>query len=187
MKILSVVVLVVFAYFVWRFVVRGDGLVLITHDTGKGVTGQVKSVIPGKELLIEITNNGKEQRITQVSMPRSVASKLGLGAPAAFRAEELPLTEREKKDKEMVTFVKQYNMENLRWVGDFVVPAESRIEFAIPASTVSPLAGSIDFQYEAKAGFGGSISQFRVNLAEQGQNGAIDSEAQRTASPSPQS
>ena len=119
-------------------------------------------------------------------MPRSVALQLGLAAPAGFSAEELPLTEAERKDKAMVAFVKQYNMENLRWVGDVVLPAESKIDFSIPALATSPLAGSIDFQYEAKAGLGGSISQFRVNLAEQGQNKTIDTEAQGTARPSPQ-
>ena len=187
MKIIGVVVLVIVTYFVWRFVVRGDGLVLVTRDTGRGVNGHLKSVTPGKELLIEIANNGKERRITQISMPRSVALQLGLAAPAGFNAEELPLTEVERKDKEMVTFVKQYNIENLRWVGDVVLPAESKIEFAIPALAASPLAGSIDFQYEGKAGFGGSISHFRVNLAERSQNETIDTEAQGRPSPSPQS
>lgn len=186
MKIIGVVVLVIVAYFVWRFVVRGDGLVLVTRDTGKGVNGHLNKVTPGKELLIEITNNGKERRITQISMPRSVALQLGLAAPAGFSAEELPLTEAERKDKEMVAFVKQYNMATLRWVGDLVLPSQSKIEFAIPALAASPLAGSIDFQYEAKAGLGGSISQFRVNLAAQGQNERFDTEAQGTARPSPQ-
>ncbi len=187
MKIISVVVLVIVAYFVWRFVVRGDGLVLITHDTGKGVTGVLKNVVPAKELLIEITNNGKERRITQISMPRSVASQLGLTEPSGFRVEELPLTEGEKKDKEMVAFVKQYNKDNLRWVGEFTLPAESKAELAIPAPAISPLAGSIDFQYEGKVGLGGSISHFRVNLAGQGRDEAINTDTQGAASPSPQS
>lgn len=187
MKIISVIVLVIVAYFVWRFVVRGDGLVLVTQDTGKSVSGLLKSVIPGKGLLIEIANNGKERRITQISVPRSVASQLGLAEPSEFRIEELPLTEGEKKNNEMVAFVNQYNKETLRWVGELTLPAESKTEFSIPASTVSPLAGSIDFQYEAKVGLGGSISQFRVDLAEQRQDEAINTDVQRQIRPSPRS
>jgi len=187
MKIIGILVLVLVAYFVWRFVVRGDGLVLITQDSGTHVSGTVKRVVPAKELVIEIINNGKERRVTQISMPKSVASQAGFSEPVDFKVEELPLTEDEKKDKETVAFVEQYNKENLRWVGDFTLPAESTTEFSIPASRISKASGSIDFQYESKAGPGGSISFFRVNLSELEEHDARDSGAQGAVHPSPQS
>jgi len=187
MKIVGVVVLVLVVYFIWRFVVRDDALVLVTQDTGTGVSGMVKRAIPDKALVIEITNNGKERRITQISMPKSVASQAGFSEPAGFKIEALPLTEHEKKDKETVAFVERYNKENLRWVGDFKLPAESTTEFSIPAISVAEASGSIDFQYESKAGLGGSISFFRVNLSEQEKRSASDSSVQNTVQPSPQS
>jgi hypothetical protein len=138
-------------------------------------------------LFLEITNNGKERRITEISMPRSVESQLGFSEPSGFKVEALPLTEAEKKDKEMVDFVAQYNRENLRWVGHFTLPAKSKTEFAIPASSASPLSGTIYFQYESKGGLGGSISHFRVNLAEQENANRINSDAQKAGKLSPQS
>jgi len=54
MRIVGLVVLALIAYFVWRFVVRGDALVVITRDSGKKVTGAVTRVVPGKELVVEV-------------------------------------------------------------------------------------------------------------------------------------
>lgn len=187
MKTIGIAGLLIVAYIVWRFVVRGDGLVILTHDTGIGVTGHLDSVVPGEQLLIEITNNGKERHITEISMPRSVASQLGFSEPSDFKVEALPLTEAEKKDKEMVDFVAQYNRENLRWVGYFTLRAESKTKFAIPASSASPLFGTIDFQYESKAGLGGSISHFRINLAEEENSNTNNSGVQKARMLSPQS
>lgn len=170
MKIIGVIVLLLVAYFVWRFVVAGDPLVLVTQDSGDRVTAVVKRVIPAEALVIAISNNNKENRITQISMLRSVAQKLGVSEPSGFKTEELPLTEDDRKNTETVDFVKQYNIENLRWVGSLELAPNAATELVIPATAVPPISGIIDFQYEARVGFGGSISFFRLNLAEQQAN-----------------
>lgn len=167
MKIIGVVALLLLAYFVWRFVVAGDPLVLVTPDTGDRVTAVVKRVVPGKALVIEIRNKNKDNRITQISMLRSVAQSLGVSEPSGFKVEGLPLTEDDRKSEETVDFVKQYNIEHLRWVGNLELVPNARTELAIPVTAMPPLNGIIDFQYEAKVGFGGSISFFRLDLAEQ--------------------
>ena len=167
MKLIGLIVLLVLAYFIWRFVVRGDGLVLITSDTGNRVTAVVKRVVKGKQIVIEINNNHKENRITEITIPRSVASQLGISEPAGFKVAALPLTDDDKKSQETSEFVEQFNEENLRWTGSFTLAPDAKVELAIPSALASPLTGTMGFQYETKVGFGGSISSFRVNLAEQ--------------------
>lgn len=181
MKIIGLIVLVIITYFAWRFVIHGDALVLVTPETGNWVNAVVKQIDPGKELVIEVTNNNKENRITQISMLRKLASELGVSAPTGFKVEVLPLTEEDKKNKETVEFVKKYNNENLRWVGSFKLAPNSKTELSIPATLASLSGGSIDFQYESKVGFGGSISFFSVSLASQEPNKANSSEAKSPA------
>lgn len=165
MKYLAFVIIILIGFIVWRFVVRGDALFLLTANSGKQVTAKVKQVIPNTELIIEIDNNSREHHITEISMPRVLAMQLGVTKPIGFKEEVLPLTEEERIDKETVDFVKLYNKENIRWVGDFSLPPDAKIEITFPAADTSQLAGTIQFQYEAKLGFSGSIAFFRVDLA----------------------
>lgn len=184
MKVLGLIVLVIVTYLAWRFVIQGDALVLFTPDDGNRVSAAVKRLEPGKELLIEITNNNKENRITEISMLRSLASRLGVSEPQGFKVEALPLTEGDKNNKETAEFVKEYNNNNLRWIGSFNLAPNSRTELAIPVTLMSLPSGSIDFQYEGKVGFGGSISFFQVSLSAQEPNDSVDRDAQQTARPS---
>jgi hypothetical protein len=86
-KVVGVTVFVAIAYFAWRFVVRGDGLVLIGQDTGKRVTASLMQVVPNESLVIEIDNNDKRNAITVISMPRNIAETLGVSPPEGAHAE----------------------------------------------------------------------------------------------------
>jgi len=164
MKVVALVFLVLVGYFAWRFVFQGDGLVLLMPDSGQRVVAVVKRVVPDKELVIEINNNSKENRITEISMPRLLVSGIGLSVPPDFAEEALPLSGEDRKDRELVEYVEKYNMDNIRWVGNRELAPNAVTEFTFPVTSATRLAGYIDFQYEARVGFGGSISSFRVNL-----------------------
>ena len=165
MKVIGVIVLVAIAYFLWRFVIRGDGLVLIGQDTGKRVTASLMQVVPNESLVIEIDNNDKRNAVTVISMPRNIAETLGVSPPEGFAAELMPLTEKEKKDKETVEFAEKYNAETLRWAGRLELAPNGVSVLRIPAKNTSELSGRIDFQYEAKVALGGSLSFFSLALA----------------------
>ena len=167
MKIVGVAVLLLVGYFVWRFVVVGDALVLITSDSGQKVVANVKRVIPEQEILLEINNNDKENSITAISVSRQLVSRLGMSKPSGFREEPLPLTGSDRENRETVEFVENFNKENIRWIGSFALAPNTTAELAIPVTSASGLQGYIDFQYEARVGFGGFISSFRVDLAGQ--------------------
>lgn len=178
MKIIGIILLALGAYFVWRFVIHGDGLVLITPDSGKKVTAVVKRIDPGKELVVEVDNNSKESRITQIVLSRDLVAQLGMSAPAGFKEELLPLTEAEMKDQDSVAFVENYNRENIRWVGTHVVAPDTKGEIIFPITKAADVTGFILFQYEAKWGIGGSISSFRARLGAPEPNKALQGDAQ---------
>jgi hypothetical protein len=175
MKFLIVVGVILTAYFVWRFVIRGDAVVLMLPDAGKRVTATVKRVIPDKGIVIEVDNNAKENRVTEISLLRSLASELGVSAPSGFTEEPLPLAEKEKNDKDAVEFVEKFNREKLRWVGNFPLAPNAKTDMVIPAKTATKLSGCIDFRYEAKLGLGGFISSFSVDIASQDTNKSLKS------------
>lgn len=164
MKIVGIILLALTAYFVWRFMVRGDALIMVTPGSDKRVTATMKRIVPAKELVVEVDNNSKESRVTQISLARSLVAQLGMSPPAGFKEELLPLTEKEKKDNDSVAFVEKYNKDNIRWIGTLVVPPDAKAEVVFPITTGADVKGFIQFQYEAKWGLGGSISHFRANL-----------------------
>ena len=164
MKIVGLIVLIAIAYFVWRFAVGGDGLVLIGADTGKRVTASLKRIIPNESLVLEIDNNDKTNFITVISIPRQLAETLAVSPPEGFLVEPMPLSESERKDRETVEYAKEYDAQTLRWAGRFRLMPNELTELMIPARNTSDLSGRIDFQYEAKVGFGGSISFFSLSL-----------------------
>lgn len=166
MKIAGVALLVLVAYFLWRFMVAGDGLVLLTQDSGRRVAGSVKHVLPEREILLEIINNDRENSITEITLSRQQVNRLGLSQPAGFREEPLPLTESDRKNDELVEFVEEFNDKNVRWVGRLELEPNAVTELAVPATSASGLQGYMDIQYEARVGFGGSISSFRVHLSD---------------------
>ena len=131
------------------------------------LTAIVKRVVSDTELLIEFKNNNQENRITNITLLRATASQLGISSPSGFREEALSLTEEEQKNQEMMAFVKEYNDENVRWVGDFTMPPDSKAELIFPAKSTSQLTGYIDFLYTTKLG---TTSSLRVNLSEKEPN-----------------
>jgi hypothetical protein len=168
MKTIGIVLLVVVAYFIWRFAIRGDALVLLSADTGKKVSASLKDVIPDQSLVIEIDNNDKQNFVTVISMPRELAESMGANPPEGFTVEPMPLNESEKKDEETVEYAKNYDLQTVRWSGNVQLAPDDVTELRIPVNSTADLTGRINFQYEAKVGFGGSISFFSVSLESSG-------------------
>ena len=164
MKMFGIILLVVVGYLIWRFAIRGDALVLFSADTGKRVSASLKEIIPNQSLVIEIDNNDKANFVTVISMPRVLAESMGASPPEGFAVEPMPLSEAERKDEETVEYAENYDLQTVRWSGNFQLTPDDVTEFKIPVNITAELAGRINFQYEAKVGFGGSISFFSVSL-----------------------
>lgn len=167
MKVIVVALAILATYFIWRFVVRGDALVLTVPNSGKRVAATVKRVIPDKEIVIEVDNNEDKNRITQITILRSLVAEWGMSSPAEFKEEPLTLTEEEKKDKEEVAFVEKVNKEEMRWVGNVPLALNAKTELVFPVKTAQKLSGIIRIRYEKKLGLGGVISSLKVDLAGQ--------------------
>jgi len=144
--------------------VRGDALVLVTQSAAKHAAASLKAVAENQSLVLEIENDSREGRITELKFERALATQFGLSPPDGFKEEPLPLSEGEKSDKDMVGFVASFNRETVRWVGVLPLPPGAKAQLVIPASSTSGLTGIISLQCESKVGFGGSISTLRVNL-----------------------
>lgn len=164
MKIIGIILLVMAAYFVWRFAVRGDALVLLSADTGKKVSARLKETIPNDSLVIEIDNNDKANFVTVISMPRDLAETMGASPPEGFKVERMPLSDSEQSDEETVEYAKNYDLQTVRWSGNLQLVPDEITELRIPMARTTGVAGRIDFQYESKVGFGGSISFFSLSL-----------------------
>lgn len=164
MRIIGIILLFVVAYFIFRFAIRGDGFVLLSGDTGKRVSATLIKVIPNQSMVIEIDNNEKPNFVTVISMYRDLAESLDASPPDGFVVESMPLTEAEQKDEETVEYAKNYDLQTVRWSGNFELTPDDVTELRIPVKNTANIAGRIDFQYEAKVGFGGSISFFSVSL-----------------------
>ena len=164
MRVLGILVLCFVAYLGWRFVVRGEPLVLVSPAAGKQLSASLKSAT-SKQLVVEVDNGSNESSITGVNLDRSLASRLGLSPPGGFKEEPLPLAESERQNKETVEFVESFNRDILRWVGALPLPSNAKTQLIIPATSTADLSGIISLQCESKAGLGGSISTLRVNLS----------------------
>ena len=73
-KVLIAVVLLLVGYFVWRFVVVGEPIVIMTKGGGKRVVATVKEVRPHSEIVIEIDNDSDKNRIEEISLSKDLAS-----------------------------------------------------------------------------------------------------------------
>lgn len=164
MKTIAIGVLLLVGFFVWRFVIMGDGLVFVGPASGQQVSAVVARVVPNQQIVLAVNNPDKEQSITDITVPRSVAAQLALSPPAGFAEEPLPLSAAEAKDKELVEFVEQFNRENVRWVGSHLLKPQAVSELVLPARKTESLSGTLQLEYARKVGFGGSISFFSVDL-----------------------
>lgn len=120
--------------------------------------------MPNQSLIIEFDKNEKTNFVSVISMPRELAEVIGARPPEEFVVESMPLSESEQKNEEMIEYVRNLNLNTVRWSGNFPLTPDDVTELRIPVKSSTNLAGRIDFEYEAKVGFGGSISIFSVSL-----------------------
>ncbi len=164
-KIVWLAILVPVVYLAWRFVVRGDALVLVAPAPGKRVSGAIKRIEPQKEIVVEIDSNADNNRITEISLSRQLASQLGIGPPSGFAEEPLPLTEKELKDKDAVAFAEKFNKETLRWAGNLVLAPNARTEILFPVRFTTLPSGYIDIVYRTKFAVGGGTALVRIDIS----------------------
>ena len=102
--------------------------------------------------------------MTEVDAPRQLAEALGLGPPERFLEEPLPLTEEERRDPETVAWAREWNRDNVRWVGAESLSPGEPLVLEFPASSPSAATGVLSISYERKLGFGGMSSATTVTL-----------------------
>ena len=165
MKRILGVMLVLACLGVWRFVTSGGGLMLVTNSPQPVMTS-LETIVPGKEIVIRAESRDGTHRLTVISLTRTMATQLGVSAPAGFHEEALPLTPDERRDTSAVADAAAYNRETLRWAGELTLLPNAPQLLVIPATAAMAIDGVISLQYEAKHRLGGSISFGRVSLAD---------------------
>jgi hypothetical protein len=129
------------------------------------------SMRPLQENLIEIevmTAGAKEGVvITEISMERQLRDALGLTPPAGFRAEPLPLEDRESGDEQAAEFVAKYNRERVRYTGQLLVTPGTPALLRFPVEHAGMARGQIELQHERKIGVGGSIGFVSVTVGKE--------------------
>lgn len=161
-RLLILLALLSLVYLIWRFVVRGDALVLVRPGQPAAVTAWLNRFVPGEALAIAFRIHSGRHRITEISLARSLAQSLGLQAPSGFSVEDLPLSRKEQNDAAMRAFVADYNRDNLRWVGSFELTADSESELVFPMTVTEATAGILRFTCETRLGTGFSMSFLQV-------------------------
>ncbi len=162
LRLLIFLALIALAWLIWRFVIRGDALVLVRPGQPAAVSARLSGFVPGDSMLMAFEVQSGRHRISEISLSRALAEALGLQAPDGFIVEDLPLSNKEQSDAAMRAFVADYNRDNLRWVGRFELAAEGTTELKFPMSAAEPVAGTIQLTYESKLGTGSSMSFLRV-------------------------
>ncbi len=165
LRLLVFLVLIVLAYLIWRFVVRGDALVLVRPGQPAAVSARMNRFVPGQSMAIGFGVHSGRHRITEISLERSLAQSLGLQTPSGFTIEDLPLSGKEQNDPAMRAFVADYNRDNLRWVGSFELAAEGESELLFPLSASEPVSGILRFTVETRLGAGKSMTFLQVAIA----------------------
>ncbi len=162
LRLLIFLSLIALAWLIWRFVIRGDAIVLVRPGQPAAVSARLSRFVARDSMVIGFQVHSGRHRINEISLTRALAEALGLRPPDGFVVEDLPLSNREQSDPAMRAFVADYNRDNLRWVGRFELAAEGVTELAFPLSAAEPVAGSIQLTYESKLGTGSSMSFLRV-------------------------
>ena len=113
----------------------------------------------GDAILIELELSGEdsEYRITDFSVSRDLAARLGMSSPTGFKEEPMPLEE-DETDTETVEFVAKWNAENLQWVCDLVIAPGEPIVVRIPATDPLAASGPLSISYEQVSTLGGHWS-----------------------------
>ncbi len=122
----------------------------------------------GDELVVELElmGEGDSYRITEVSLERQLADRLGLSPPEGFREEPLTLEEEDRSDPETVRFVTEWNAENVSWVCDLEIVAGVPIVVRIPAANAGADSGVLSISYESVSVLGGHWSSTTLMLNE---------------------
>lgn len=156
--------LILAAYFFWRFVIRGDALVLIGPPAQKRIQVAVAEVIPNQKIVLAVNNPGSATTITSIVAPRSVVSLLELDPPEGFVASPLPLSEQEAHHPQTVAFVEEFNRENVQWVGRYRLKPKALNYLEIPSRKTASLRGRLTFELQGRWGLGSSIEIINVDL-----------------------
>ncbi|WP_345986907.1 hypothetical protein WCX18_06945 [Sulfurimonas sp. HSL1-2] len=162
MKYVGIILLVLVGYFIWHFVIQNKPIVIATSNSGKKVSGTLKLPIQANQLTIQIQNNEHNTVITGIKVSRDVHDSLGLSAPNGFHQEAMAFEDSD--DTETKEYVKKFNAETVRYDGNYKIGPNQKAELIFPITNLDDLHGEIDFTYEHKLGFGGSISFFSVQL-----------------------
>jgi hypothetical protein len=165
-KILIVIIVLLVAYFAWRFIIIGAPIVFMTKAGEKPITAIVKEVRANKEIILEINSDSNTYKIDQITLPRELASRLKISPPVGFREELLSVSKDEESNKEAVDFVAKFNSETLRWIGNFQIQPNSKSFIVLPVNNTTTMEGKIYFKYSVKHIIGGTISTFNVNLSD---------------------
>ena len=133
----------------------------------------------GSTIVVELELSGETSgyTITELSLGRELATKLGVSAPAGFEEELLPLEEEELDDPESVRFVNEWNEENRRWTGGLEISPATPLVVRIPATYPLAASGPLTISYEQVSLMGGhwSSTTLVVNEAEGAESGRLTS------------
>lgn len=120
----------------------------------------------GDAIVIELEFSGEDSdyRVTDFSVSRELAARLGMSTPVGFREELMPLEE-DETDTETAEFVAEWNAENLQWVCDLAIAPGEPIVVRIPATDPLAASGPLSISYEQVSTLGGhwSSSTLMVN------------------------
>lgn len=104
--------------------------------------------------------------LTEITATRAFVDALGLSAPAGFQEEPLPLTERERRDPDTVEWTKNWNRENVRWVGAMPIHPGKPVNITFSAESPEATTGELMITYERKRALGGILSSATLTLNE---------------------
>lgn len=112
---------------------------------------------------LRFTGQDKPHNVTEIQLPRELVQALGASPPSGFTDE--PYVAGPKVGDE--AWVQKFNRETVRWVGQLALPAEQDVVLSIPVQQPRAGTGTIQFRYEHRSTFGGSIRFCELKLESQ--------------------
>ena len=167
--IIAVIVAAVLVAFV---VVVNPVLIAVSSGPGPRIESKV-SLKDGAIACDLLLRNAKAERyITELKILRSASEMMKIGTPDGFRIEEMPATESDDKE-----WVKNWNRENVRFIGRLKIAPGVPVTLVIPASTSTLEGLEIGGQFETGKTFGNMISFFTAKPIKTEPNQALQSNA----------
>ena len=163
--ILVVIVIILAAALVIRL---SRGPIVFTSPVTSNLTATVVRDEDAHSLrcTLRFTGQDKPYSVTEIHLPREMVQALGASPPSGFTDE--PYVAGPKVGDE--SFVQKFNQETVRWVGQLVLPVEQDVVLTIPILHASASSGTIQFRYEHRGAFGGSIRFCVLKLESQSHN-----------------